>query len=68
MTSAGVAVLLQDDLGLSRSELVPSLPGSPASVLQMLAVGDLDGDDCPDVAAARQGSIAVLRGDGCERR
>jgi mono/diheme cytochrome c family protein len=67
-TSDGaVRVLLQGPSGLQNvRSLVFQIPMTPGSVLDMLAVDDLNSDGCPDVAVARNGSIAVLRGVGCE--
>jgi hypothetical protein len=67
-TSEGkVRVWMQGPLGLqqadSRSFGLPSF--SAGSVLEMLAVGDLNSDACPDVVAARYGLIVVFYATDC---
>jgi len=64
-----VRVLLQGARGLTRpaAYVVLELPSTPGTLIDMLEVGDVSEDGCPDVAVARLGSLMVLHGTGCER-
>lgn len=59
-------VRLQSPLGLTYGESnVFRLPSTPGSVLEVLAVADLDSDACPDVVTARSGLIVVFYAVAC---
>jgi hypothetical protein len=68
-TRGELRVLLQGARGLMRpaASVVTYLPSTPGYVIDMLEVGDVSEDGCPDVAVARLGSLMVLHGTGCER-
>jgi hypothetical protein len=64
-----IRVLLQGARGLTRpaAYAVLELPSTPGTLIDMLEVGDVSEDGCPDVAVARLGSLMVLHGVGCAR-
>lgn len=65
-TRGEVRVLLQGARGLTRpaATFVAELPSTPGYVIDVLEVGDVSADGCPDIAVARLGSLMVLHGTG----
>jgi mono/diheme cytochrome c family protein len=59
-------VLLNGPLGFATTRALDfAIPSTSGSVLDTLAIGDLNDDGCPDVAVARNGSVIVMHGKGC---
>lgn len=63
-----VRVLLNGELGLQFARpLAFRFTLTSGNLPTDLAVGDLDGDECPEVFAGYTGTVVVLRGLGCEQ-
>ena len=63
MSQAPLTLFLQSAGGLSEHLQISYMPDHQRDVF---SAGDIDGDDCTDLAIVRQSEFVVYRGEGCQ--